>query len=80
MTIGLGHIYIYSTAMQPNNTYYKFTSESESEKCESQSAYGKVMDKSMVANFFDSQCSIQALITVRRSYNYMPLNSVVMFL
>jgi len=48
----------------------KFTSESEAEKCENGSAFGEVMHKSMVANFRDSHCSIQALIKVRQSYNY----------
>jgi len=31
-------------------------------------------------HFFDLQCSIQALIKVRQSYNYTLLNSVIMFL
>ena len=46
----------------------------------SQHYFDEVMGKSKVAYFFDSQHSIHEMIKIEQSYNYMLLNSDVMFL
>jgi len=42
--------------------------------------FDEVIGKCMVAYFFDSQHSIHEMIKIEQSYNYMLLNSDVMFL
>lgn len=49
----LCHIYIYSTAMRPNNTSTNLLVSLKVKICENRSAYGEVTDKSMLANLFD---------------------------
>jgi len=59
--------------------YFKFSSKSKAEKCENRSASGEVWPR-VRWHTFCSQCSIQALVKVRQSYNYMLLNLLVVFL